>query len=504
MSENIFLSEIITDTDIETWYLQDVLISADTGYGKTHFIKTKLYKYAKKRKQKILLLLPRKSLKNQNIKQIKKEGKLDVISITGYHVIENIVKHGGSLKGYFEKFDFVVCDEFHYFISDASFNKDTVKSLQAIIQANTSKIWISATSEKVVKFFHQYTDVKFIEYKFPSKDKDIKLVTYKNESELDQIVDITITEGKKAILFTNDLHYGVKVYERYSRYATFNCSESNYYFYKFVDEHEINQIEESESFKKNILVTSTAFDSGLNICDKTVDRIILHNIHEIDTIIQCIGRKRFEIGDRLTIYIPELKNQAIGAYIAGTKKALARANFLKFHTETQLIRETEMNPRKYAKIERIVFDTIQNGTVKKTINEAAYFHFAELAAEYSQMIKLGCNGFRKFVMQKLGIKSYSCFNGTGHRDLACYLESLVIDGQVKKADKNKIMKSKADKDKFIDRIKMLHKDDYLRDLTVINQIFASLGLMYKVEAYATSIMVDGRKKSVKAWKVVRA
>ena len=79
MSENIFLSEIITDTDIETWYLQDVLISADTGYGKTHFIKTKLYKYAKKRKQKILLLLPRKSLKNQNIKQIKKEGKLDVI-----------------------------------------------------------------------------------------------------------------------------------------------------------------------------------------------------------------------------------------------------------------------------------------------------------------------------------------------------------------------------------------------------------------------------------------
>lgn len=93
MSENIFLSESITDTDIETWYLQDVLISADTGYGKTHFIKTKLYEYAKKRKQKILLLLPRKSLKNQNIKQIKKEGKLDVISITGYHVIENIVKH---------------------------------------------------------------------------------------------------------------------------------------------------------------------------------------------------------------------------------------------------------------------------------------------------------------------------------------------------------------------------------------------------------------------------
>ena len=53
MSENIFLSESITDTDIETWYLQDVLISADTGYGKTHFIKTKLYEYAKKRKQNI-------------------------------------------------------------------------------------------------------------------------------------------------------------------------------------------------------------------------------------------------------------------------------------------------------------------------------------------------------------------------------------------------------------------------------------------------------------------
>ena len=504
-----YISDKLSDEIIKSWEMEseeNILIVAGTNAGKSYFIKNRLYAYCKKHNLKILYLVPRKALKNQFHKELKKNNKLDVITVMDYQALEAMIKRGSDIYGYLQKFDYIVNDEFHYFTSDASYNKKTIFSLNAIIGTTGAiKIWLSATADKTVKFLEQKCNVHFKRYDFEGLRKTIHLVTYKDEKELDQIVDIGITEGIKTILFTNDLHYGVKLTERYERYATFNCSETNYYFYKYVNKNEIKYIEENEKFKKNILITSTAMDCGLNICDDTVNNIVIHNIHDIDTIIQCIGRKRImRETDNITVYIPEIENASLRGYMASVSRNMARAYFLEKHTVTELIEEVDKHSRRFSKIERIVYDSIENGVPTKVINTAAYFHFDELMKEYKQMITLGTHGFRKLLMQKLGIAQYEEFDGTDYKDLACYLESMVVEGKsTKKADRYKVMKSKAEKDKFIDRLKLAHKDDYLRDLKVINGILESFCLPYRVDSFLTSTMVNGQKKSVRAWKVIR-
>lgn len=504
-----YISDQISDEIIEAWkheFIENILIVAGTNAGKSYFIKNRLYEYCKRNHCKILYLVPRKALKNQFLKELKKKNKLDVITVTDYQALESIIKRGSDIYGYLQNFDYIVNDEFHYFTSDASYNKNTIFSLNAIIGVTgVTKIWLSATADKTIKFLEQKRNVKFKRYDFEGLKKTIHLATYKDEKELDQIVDISITEGVKTILFTNDLHYGVKLLERYGRYATFNCSETNYYFYKYVNKSEIKYIEENEKFKKNILITSTAMDCGLNICDDTVNNVIIHNIHDIDTIVQCIGRKRvMRETDSITVYIPEIENSSLRGYMSVITRNMARAHFLKNHTVAELIEEVDKHSRKYSKIERIVYDSVEDGVPTKAINDASYFHFEELMKEYKQMITLGTHGFRKLLMQKLGIAQYEEFDGTDYKDLACYLESMVVEGKsTKKADRYKVMKSKADKDKFIDRLKLAHKDDYLRDLKVINGILESFCLPYRVDSFLTSTMVKSQKKSVRAWKVIR-
>lgn len=48
----------------------------------------------------------------------------------------------------------MVCDEFHYFMSDASFNTITDISLDKILELqNAIKIFMSATGDYVTKYF---------------------------------------------------------------------------------------------------------------------------------------------------------------------------------------------------------------------------------------------------------------------------------------------------------------------------------------------------------------
>lgn len=65
----------------------------------------------------------------------------------------------------------------------------------------------------------------------------------------------------------------------------------------------------------------------------------------------------------------------------------------------------------------------------KIINTIAYFHFDELVKEHKQMITLGTHGFRKLLMQKLGIAQYEEFDGTDYKDLDCYLKSMVVESK---------------------------------------------------------------------------
>ena len=151
------VTDIIKDTDIETWTTeQPIIISAGTGVGKSHFIKNVLYKYAKERHGKILILIHRKNCVHQFQMEIETDYKTDVITIMTYQKLENSKLLYG-IEYDLSQYMYVVCDEFHYFFNDSSFNNHTDISFNMIMKnAASINIFMSATGDYMSRYINKY------------------------------------------------------------------------------------------------------------------------------------------------------------------------------------------------------------------------------------------------------------------------------------------------------------------------------------------------------------
>ena len=152
MEERKYISEIISEDEIDTWDNGNVvIISADTDSGKSHFIKHKLAGYAKKNGKKILMLCHRKLCADQFKYEVKNIGNDDVISIMTYQKLE-FTRDTTIL----DKYDYIVCDEFHYFLDDSEFNMNTDISFNKILnQSNSIRIFMSATGDDMKTYLSE-------------------------------------------------------------------------------------------------------------------------------------------------------------------------------------------------------------------------------------------------------------------------------------------------------------------------------------------------------------
>lgn len=165
MKGSKYISEIISEKEIETWENQNILITAPTGAGKSYFIKNKLYDYALANDKKILYLLPRLDTVLQFRDEIQKDRKTDVITIKSYQEIEKreLKKVETDLSNY----DYIVVDECHYFLSDSKFNFCTDISFNAILQIqNITRVFITATSDKIRRYLTEEQKIELKEYLF--------------------------------------------------------------------------------------------------------------------------------------------------------------------------------------------------------------------------------------------------------------------------------------------------------------------------------------------------
>lgn len=149
--------------EYKSWKPYDrVYISSPTGTGKTYFILEVLLKYVCQQRKKILYLVNRRILKEQLETELSKchfELK-NQIKVELYQMIEMNISHirydnqngmynaSGyrSLSGLCE-YDYVVCDECHYFLADSNYNTNTGLSFRWIQDTFSSKIriFLSAT-----------------------------------------------------------------------------------------------------------------------------------------------------------------------------------------------------------------------------------------------------------------------------------------------------------------------------------------------------------------------
>lgn len=339
---------------------QPVFISAQTGKGKNYFIENTLIpyirqlNYEKKTDYKILHICNRKALASQiinrikdgvcseNYKQDEKYSYSDIVDVMSYQSLLNridLVKT--QQKNKIGRYIFVICDEAHFFTSDAMFNPDTEKILSAIpaIFNDAIRIYMTATpyecyreickyerSPSVVYHFirdYSYLDIKYYRHYSDLKDLimnkekwlifiDDKDECKKFKSELDFADDESADEDKgfdekdrnDIIKTKGDKSEKSKIYTV--------CADSKY-------ERRYQNMVLNEKFGNNtrVLIATSVIDNGVNFTD--VKNVVISDVSKVKCL-QMLGRARINKEERITVYIKRFDEKYIKKRISDLKK----------------------------------------------------------------------------------------------------------------------------------------------------------------------------------------
>lgn len=308
-------TDVITEEMIMSWKKKGVILNGATGSGKTSFITNNLYLYAEKVNAKILFLCNRTALRKEVMFE-KQNKSLNRLNVMTYQALQEKLRS----KEKIEQYEYVVCDEWHYVLSDAIFNLYTDLTYEWITaQKNATKIFMSGTANDIFNKLKEDGIVKSdFEYVIPYDYSYAKAVFFKERSRVYDIInDILTKTDEKIIYFCNSLKFGIEVYNQFREDAVFRCGESN----SNSDVQQINDINcikaydtDLITFNKRILITTKALDNGINIIDRKVKHII-SDVFDLESAQQCLGRKRIIDGtDTCTFYIRNYNKGAIGNF----------------------------------------------------------------------------------------------------------------------------------------------------------------------------------------------
>lgn len=330
-----WVSELIR-TEYKNWNKEKIILDCGTGTGKTHFCINVLGKYAKSNNKKIIYLCNRSKLKNQVFDAVKNKGLQKTIYVTTYQNLQNKIKNKKSI----EKYDYIIADECHYFVTDASFNDATDIALSWINQQKESVImFVSATAKTFFQALLRKNYVK--EHNYYHIDKDysyVKKLYYYKKDELASIIDDILANEKesKIVVFCNSAQRLIDMSKIYQSNADYYCAKNTHNErlkeicgwldakgkVKECNDVIVNHNPELVTFEKRILFTTKVLDNGVDLKDEKIKHIFTE-IVDVDTMIQALGRKRsLNANDTCTFYIRDYTKSGIQGFINRTKYQL--------------------------------------------------------------------------------------------------------------------------------------------------------------------------------------
>lgn len=317
-------NDVITEDIIESWGTDNVILNGATGSGKTYFVENNLHKYAEENFKSILYLCNRTALFEQVLLEVQEEG-LHNIHVMLYQTLQSKILNKEDISHY----DFITCDEWHYVLCDAMFNKYTDITYDWIMaQENTCTIFMSGTAQnifnklkgdEIVKEEHEY----IIPYSYDYV-KECKI--FKEKYEVFDIINHIInTTDDKIIYFANSTDFAIEVYKQFKDDAHFRCSTES----QSAEARELNDVNcikvhnrDLITFDNRLLITTKALDNGVDIRDKNIKHIIC-DVFDLESAQQSLGRKRkINDEDTCTFYIRNYSKKAIGNFKGGLNKNL--------------------------------------------------------------------------------------------------------------------------------------------------------------------------------------
>ncbi|WP_419958984.1 DEAD/DEAH box helicase family protein [Psychrobacillus sp. BM2] len=486
------VSEKVTIKEIESWSSENVvLIKAGTGAGKSYFVKNNLYAIAKRDKKRILMLIHRRNCVDQFQMEIEELSKTDVIDIRTYQSIE-AVERGGVIYE-LRQYDYIICDEFHYFMGDAAFNKYTDLSLNAILeQTNAIKIFMSATGDNMKHYLSdsKHKGLATINYELPLDFSFIKhLEFFYKDATLETYIEDVIKHNKKAIFFIQSATKAYELHKKYKDHSLFNCGKGDKH-YKHVEEEKINELLKNERFEELILFTTSVMDAGVNIHDDELNHIFV-DVDDTGTLIQCIGRKRLKgKDDYIVLHVKAIGKQQLGGLETQNRKKMQMGYYFKEHGQKKFVREYYRENDK----SHIVYDEPTKDGIEKKLNELMFFKVVTDLIEIERMKE---NGYIPYMKELFGIEEYSVFEEDEKKEsLEVYLDKMVGKVMLQAEDRNELVEVLNVRDGRNNRL--------LRGIETLNGMLKENKINYLIDQFETSKTVDGKRKKYKsAWRVRR-
>jgi hypothetical protein len=347
-----WVTDIIGD-EYKNWKNGDVIkIQAQTGTGKTFFItgdkeKKGLIDYADIRSERVLYLCNRSNLKKQikidllkkydmdipYLKTNKGKYKLDKsgkkivdetalekitkiknIVISSYHAIQNSRLESDYTCNLFnlDSYNYIICDECHYILADASFCNKTRFAYYALLKEHCfmrKTIFISATME----FIEPLIDVigeKYIgrkpqiyNYTTGTDYSYVNVKYFKNDTDIIKTINNDKTDNKWLVFVSN-----LEV----ARHLQEEIKDSNIVTATYSDSKTKTNIIQNSKFECRVVIATKALDNGVNFTDERLKNIVIYSWDRV-TFIQELGRKRVRIEDaqEVNLYIKHRWSKAI-------------------------------------------------------------------------------------------------------------------------------------------------------------------------------------------------
>lgn len=475
-----------------------VVIKAQTGQGKTYWVTHNLYGYLRQNGLNCLYLIQRTRTKEQLQQAF--IGKEDALHLMTYQALECTIQHGKMVGDY----DFIVADECHYFTSDGSFNSQTDISFDWILsQDKTVKIFMSATVGAFYNYLFKKVPVVHAPITTPYDYGYIdRLTFFHGNDQLENLAADVIQRGKKGIFFIQSGKTAAALYKKFQNNMIFSCSRYNKEYKHLMNERLIDSIIDTEKFDTNILVTTTALDSGFTLKDKELDTIVV-DVVEPETVVQCVGRKRpVDADDHISLFIRGRSNADINRIIH-QMNGIIRTIIQKDTDELEYHIDNERQNNINGAVVNVPVGCDEAGNILyiKQRNEAKVTRLECYALNlFPEMLKEPF-GYDKYLARWFGFYCESTGQymhqtiSSQKQSLTEYLDSLVgVD-----------MLTAKERKPLIERIGLRdYKGKLQRSLITINQYMESENLPYTVISRRKTKMINGAKKNYPAvWTVIR-
>ena len=338
--------------EYQKWKPNDkIFISSPTGTGKTYFILNVLLPYAYQKEKQILYLVNRRILKQQLERELSRE-LFEVryhIKIELYQTIEkrmsniryNIQNKCQQAMGYrsvlleFENYDYVICDECHYFLADSNYNTNTGLSFRCIQDifsfSNKIRIFLSATICNVKDYIISDDEKRLFQRTFyygfhwkntigvnrANKGKEWNYETPCNYDYLDihiinredEISDLVMNGNGKWLIFVDSINLGKELQEALRNKWKHSDDEadkkvimlSSDYAEESESAQEVYSIQKDNRQSAKVLISTSVMDNGISLIDIQLRNIILIADTEVE-FMQMLGRKRKD-KERVNLYI---------------------------------------------------------------------------------------------------------------------------------------------------------------------------------------------------------